>query len=196
MNNAFVRKWDYWKRLKHWRQLERDKDRTFGRYKSLTKHIACFSWFVPQPSFSSFHRQMIVRWNVAFALSIKPLKGCKQLSVIITFVYHAGQVQRPAIHTNFSLKVDVLFMFNWIILPCGFIGYARTAINDGPGCLSLRCPSPNCKAAVGEKIILPLVSEEDKMKYMRYILRSYVEVNRKVRIVLSYLCWTLFRDLD
>lgn len=75
-----------------------------------------------------------------------------------------------------------------------FIGYARTAINDGPGCLSLRCPSPDCNAAVGEKIILPLVSEEDKMKYMRYILRSYVEANRKVRnclIGFIFLCFLL-----
>lgn len=60
-------------------------------------------------------------------------------------------------------------------------GYAHTSIRDGPGCLSLRCPNPDCNAAVGEEMILVLVSEEDKEKYRRYILRSYVEANRRAK---------------
>ncbi|WCJ41386.1 RING/U-box superfamily protein [Euphorbia peplus] len=60
-------------------------------------------------------------------------------------------------------------------------GYITTAINDGPGCLTLRCPDPSCRAAVGQDMISSLASTEDKRKYSRYLLRSYVEDNRKTK---------------
>ncbi|KAM3387870.1 hypothetical protein ACQJBY_010597 [Aegilops geniculata] len=58
-------------------------------------------------------------------------------------------------------------------------GYISTAINDGPGCLMLRCPDPSCAAAVGQDMINSLANEEDKEKYGRYLCRSYIEDNRK-----------------
>ncbi|XP_057837830.1 probable E3 ubiquitin-protein ligase ARI8 isoform X2 [Cryptomeria japonica] len=60
-------------------------------------------------------------------------------------------------------------------------GYIHTSVNDGPGCLSLRCPVPSCGAAVDENMVLSLVSDEDRTKYTRYLLRSYVEDNRKTK---------------
>eukprot|EP00249_Psilotum_nudum_P022331 c28474_g1_i2 orf=611-2407(-) len=60
-------------------------------------------------------------------------------------------------------------------------GYSHTAISDGLGCLTLRCPDPSCGAAVREDMVLSLVSEEDRAKYTRYLLRSYVEDNRKTK---------------
>jgi ariadne-1 len=60
-------------------------------------------------------------------------------------------------------------------------GYIHTAINDGPGCLTLRCADPACGSAIGEDMVLGLVSAEDQQKYTRYLLRSYVEDNRKVK---------------
>ena len=60
------------------------------------------------------------------------------------------------------------------------IGYISTSINDGPGCLMLRCPDPTCSAAVGQDMIDLLASNEDKQKYTRYLLRSYIEDNKKV----------------
>lgn len=60
------------------------------------------------------------------------------------------------------------------------IGYISATVNDGPGCLMLRCPDPSCCAAVGQDMIDMLASDEDKKKYSRYLLRSYVEDNRKV----------------
>ncbi|CAN6696997.1 unnamed protein product [Malus baccata var. baccata] len=59
-------------------------------------------------------------------------------------------------------------------------GYISTAINDGPGCLMLRCPDPSCSAVVFQDMINDLASYEEKEKYLRYFLRSYVEDNRKV----------------
>eukprot|EP00262_Sarcandra_glabra_P015770 TRINITY_DN494_c0_g2_i1.p1 TRINITY_DN494_c0_g2~~TRINITY_DN494_c0_g2_i1.p1 ORF type:complete len:586 (+),score=71.79 TRINITY_DN494_c0_g2_i1:157-1914(+) len=60
-------------------------------------------------------------------------------------------------------------------------GYIGTSISDGPGCLMLRCPDPSCGAAVGQDMIDILASEEDKEKYRRYLLRSYIEDNRKTK---------------
>ncbi|KAL6279007.1 hypothetical protein ACE6H2_022608 [Prunus campanulata] len=60
-------------------------------------------------------------------------------------------------------------------------GYISTAINDGPGCLMLRCPDPSCGAVVCQDMINALASPEDKEKYSRYFIRSYVEDNRKTK---------------
>ncbi|XP_074281495.1 putative E3 ubiquitin-protein ligase ARI7 [Silene latifolia] len=60
-------------------------------------------------------------------------------------------------------------------------GYVTTSINDGPGCLFLRCPDPSCSAAVGQDMILDLASDEDKKKYSQYLVRSYVEDKKKTK---------------
>ncbi|XP_078171945.1 putative E3 ubiquitin-protein ligase ARI8 isoform X1 [Carex rostrata] len=72
--------------------------------------------------------------------------------------------------------------------PCGhpfcfscWRGYISTSINDGPGCLMLRCPDPTCKAAVGLDMVDTMASREDREKYARYLRRSYVEDNRKTK---------------
>jgi ariadne-1 len=44
----------------------------------------------------------------------------------------------------------------------------------------LRCPDPACGAAVDQDMINLLASDEDKEKYDRYLLRSYIEDNKKV----------------
>jgi hypothetical protein len=71
-------------------------------------------------------------------------------------------------------------MIFFFILSFSSLGYIGTAINDGPGCLMLRCPDPSCGAAVGQDMIKLLTSHEDKEKYSRYFIRSYIEDNRKV----------------
>ncbi|KAJ7980717.1 RBR-type E3 ubiquitin transferase [Quillaja saponaria] len=60
-------------------------------------------------------------------------------------------------------------------------GYFSTSINDGPGCLMLRCPDPACGAVVGQDMINTLAPDEDKEKYSRYLLRSYIEDNKKTK---------------
>ncbi|XP_045803120.1 probable E3 ubiquitin-protein ligase ARI8 [Trifolium pratense] len=60
-------------------------------------------------------------------------------------------------------------------------GYIGTSISDGPGCLMLRCPDPACKAAVDQDMINLVASDEDKEKYDRYLLRSYIEDNKKTK---------------
>ncbi|KAF9626673.1 hypothetical protein IFM89_038768 [Coptis chinensis] len=61
-------------------------------------------------------------------------------------------------------------------------GYITTSINDGPGCLTMRCPEIKCVAAVGEDMVNTLISNEEiKRKYSRLLLCSYVEVKRNVK---------------
>jgi len=79
----------------------------------------------------------------------------------------------------FSLPSNYsLLIFCYLLLTVA--GYISTTINDGPGCLMLRCPDPSCRAAVGQDMINLLAPGGDKEKYSRYLLRSYIEDNRKV----------------
>ncbi|GJT52408.1 probable E3 ubiquitin-protein ligase ARI8 [Tanacetum coccineum] len=59
--------------------------------------------------------------------------------------------------------------------------YISLSINDGPGCLSLRCPDPSCHVAVGVNMVNILTSEDDRKKYHHYLLRTYIEHNRKAK---------------
>jgi len=74
-----------------------------------------------------------------------------------------------------------LCSFKWhFFVLFGMLGYIGTSINDGPGCLMLRCPEPTCGAAIGQDMIDLLACNEDKEKYARYLRRSYIEDNKKV----------------
>ena len=55
------------------------------------------------------------------------------------------------------------------------VAYISTSINDGPGCLTLRCPIPSCGAAVGVDMINRLTTEEDKSKYFLDLTSRTVE---------------------
>lgn len=55
----------------------------------------------------------------------------------------------------------------------------------------LRCPDPSCGAAVGQDMIDSLASDEDKEKYSRYLLRSYIEDSKKVCNMVSLTLWLL-----
>nr|GEX45867.1 probable E3 ubiquitin-protein ligase ARI8 [Tanacetum cinerariifolium] len=59
--------------------------------------------------------------------------------------------------------------------------YISLSINDGPGCLSLRCPDPPRHVAAGVNMVNILTSEEDRKKYHHYLLRTYIEHNRKAK---------------
>uniref|UniRef100_A0ACD5YG22 Uncharacterized protein n=1 Tax=Avena sativa TaxID=4498 RepID=A0ACD5YG22_AVESA len=60
-------------------------------------------------------------------------------------------------------------------------GYISTSINDGAGCLALRCPEPSCTAMVLEETINRLAKDEDKVKYKQLLLHSYIEDSRKIK---------------
>ncbi|XP_075078462.1 putative E3 ubiquitin-protein ligase ARI8 [Nicotiana tabacum] len=58
--------------------------------------------------------------------------------------------------------------------------YISTSINIGPKCLVLRCPKPSCNIMVGQSVTVILASEKDRLKYYDYLIRSYVEENRRI----------------
>lgn len=60
-------------------------------------------------------------------------------------------------------------------------GYTGASVSEGPGCLALRCPNPSCSVAVGLDMINNLATDEDKEKYSRYLVRSYIEDNRNIK---------------
>ncbi|KAJ7954537.1 RBR-type E3 ubiquitin transferase [Quillaja saponaria] len=59
--------------------------------------------------------------------------------------------------------------------------YISVAIDSGPGCLTLKCPQPSCVVFVGKDMIDLLGSQKEKDKYQHYLLRSYVEQNKKIK---------------
>lgn len=59
--------------------------------------------------------------------------------------------------------------------------FVSKAIDDGPGCLCLRCPDPTCRAVIGEDMVNLLVSVEAKTKYNEFLFRSYVASNKKFK---------------
>ncbi|KAL8518166.1 hypothetical protein ACS0TY_009504 [Phlomoides rotata] len=56
--------------------------------------------------------------------------------------------------------------------------YLTAVINEGSGCLNLRCPEPKCKSAAGLDIVESVSSENDRNRYYHYLYRSYVESSR------------------
>ena len=67
-------------------------------------------------------------------------------------------------------------MLNKVIIA----GYISASVNDGPGCLALRCPEPSCNVMVLEETINRLAKDEDKVKYKQLLLHSYIEDSKKV----------------
>ncbi|KAJ8762183.1 hypothetical protein K2173_007337 [Erythroxylum novogranatense] len=57
--------------------------------------------------------------------------------------------------------------------------YIKTSIDDGPGCLMMKCPEPSCSVAVNGEMVNELSSEEHRKRYRQYLLKSYVEQNKK-----------------
>ena len=59
--------------------------------------------------------------------------------------------------------------------------YVSTAINEGPGCLTLKCPEPSCGVAVGPDMVDMLAKGNEKRMSDRFWLRSYVKTSEKIK---------------
>ncbi|KAI5070805.1 hypothetical protein GOP47_0015148 [Adiantum capillus-veneris] len=131
-----------------------------------------FDWCANQVHEKWFANELSVRDRVGFLENptIKPqVARLGEMECRICLEYHPIKMMQA------TACCDHLFC-----LSC-WGGYAHTSISEGPGCLSLRCPIPGCNAAVGDNLILSVASQEDKKKYRRYILRSFVEANKMVK---------------
>ncbi|KAK1422051.1 hypothetical protein QVD17_24909 [Tagetes erecta] len=103
-------------------------------------------------------------------------------------------VKFPKSDENYEIFVDCGICFESVRVcdtaTCGcdhkfckvcWKGYICSGISDGPGCLSLRCPEPRCDAAVGPDMVNALVSDLEKKRYEMFMLRTYVECNKKIK---------------
>ncbi|XP_026431650.1 probable E3 ubiquitin-protein ligase ARI7 [Papaver somniferum] len=96
----------------------------------------------------------------------------------------------PVQYTDNTIRCGICFddfpRDNMCAASCGHLfcnlcwtQYINININDGPGCLMLRCPEPSRAVAVGQDMVNELVSDEDKEKNCRYLYKSYIEDRRK-----------------
>ena len=59
--------------------------------------------------------------------------------------------------------------------------YVSVAIEDGVGCLTLRCRELRCNAVVDRDSIDLFAKTEDKERYSQYLIRFYIESNKKYK---------------
>lgn len=127
-----------------------------------------YNWSVSKVNDEWFADEEKVRRVVGLLEEPRPLPNVKELTCGICFeVYPCDSMNSAACGHPFCVTC--------------WQGYISTSINDGPGCLTLRCPDPSCGAAVGQDMIVSMASHDDKEKYQRYFLRSFVEDNRKTK---------------
>ncbi|CAI9754511.1 unnamed protein product [Fraxinus pennsylvanica] len=127
-----------------------------------------YNWSVSKVNDEWFADEENVRKAVGLLENPIPLPAAKELTCGICFeTYPCDRMSAAACGHPFCVTC--------------WQGYISTAINDGPGCLMLRCPDPSCGAAVCQDMVNKLASEDDKERYNRYFLRSFVENNRKTK---------------
>jgi len=73
-------------------------------------------------------------------------------------------------------------------LPCGhrycgtcWKNYLEIKIHDGPHCIYAKCMAPKCPCVVHEDAYKKIVSEAEFKTYSKYLLRSFVDDNPKVK---------------
>ncbi|XP_055829725.1 probable E3 ubiquitin-protein ligase ARI8 [Solanum dulcamara] len=127
-----------------------------------------YNWSVSKVNDEWFADEGKVRRIVGLLENPMPLPDGEELTCGICFdVYPRKEISAVACGHPFCLTC--------------WQGYISTAITDGPGCLMLRCPDPSCSAAIGLDMINKLANDDDKKKYNRYFIRSFVEDNRKTK---------------
>lgn len=59
--------------------------------------------------------------------------------------------------------------------------YISIAISEGAKCLTLRCPDLDCSVSIDEGLINRLIGEDDKKKYKRLLVSSFVECSKGIK---------------
>ncbi|KAL0863718.1 hypothetical protein Bca101_042836 [Brassica carinata] len=96
---------------------------------------------------------------------------------------HVVDLNDQEVNTECGICFESYLHKEIVTVSCGhpyckncWTSYITEKINNGPGCLMIKCPEPSCSAVVGQDMIDKFITiEEDKEKYYRYFLRSYVE---------------------
>uniref|UniRef100_A0A0E0IMA2 RBR-type E3 ubiquitin transferase n=1 Tax=Oryza nivara TaxID=4536 RepID=A0A0E0IMA2_ORYNI len=142
---------------------------------SVPRESACvllrhYKWSISKLSDDWFADEENVRRSVGLPSNVVHVPDCPELTCGICFEGCAANAMSCAGCSHFYCH------------EC-WEGYISAAVNDGPGCLVLQCPEPSCDAIVLEDMINSLTKDEDKVKYARFVLWSYIGVNNKLLIV-------------
>ncbi|XP_040383503.1 probable E3 ubiquitin-protein ligase ARI5 isoform X1 [Oryza brachyantha] len=130
--------------------------------------LCCYKWSISKLSDDWFADEENVRHSVGLPTNVVCVPDCPKLTCGICFEGYAANAMSCAGCPHFYCH------------EC-WEGYISAAINDGPGCLVLQCPEPSCDAIVLEDMINSLTKNEDKVKYARFVLWSYIEGNKKIK---------------
>ncbi|CAM0952392.1 unnamed protein product [Alopecurus aequalis] len=140
---------------------------------SIPRDLACillrqYKWNISKLSDEWFADEERVRNSIGLPANGVVLPDCKKLTCGICFEVYSTKALSSASCGHFYCH------------EC-WEGYISASINDGPGCLALRCPEPSCSAMVLEETIKRLAKDEDKVKYKQLLLRSYIEDSKKIK---------------
>ncbi|BAF25568.1 Os09g0513800, partial [Oryza sativa Japonica Group] len=140
---------------------------------SVPRESACvllrhYKWSISKLSDDWFADEENVRRSVGLPSNVVHVPDCPELTCGICFEGCAANAMSCAGCSHFYCH------------EC-WEGYISAAVNDGPGCLVLQCPEPSCDAIVLEDMINSLTKDEDKVKYARFVLWSYIGVNNKIK---------------
>jgi len=59
--------------------------------------------------------------------------------------------------------------------------FLTVAINEGPSCLSMKCPFPKCKLTINESLVQQTADIKEQQKYEKYLARSFVDDNPSIK---------------
>ncbi|XP_065847102.1 probable E3 ubiquitin-protein ligase ARI8 [Euphorbia lathyris] len=135
--------------------------------KAATILLCSYKWTVSEVMDSWFANVDEVCSSVGLVLNEenKKQKGFITCNICFTRLGHGNCVSAGCGHSFCKMCYS-----NWL----------RVSIDDGIGCLLLRCPEPKCRVVVDRDLINSLkeLPDEHKSKYERFLLRSYVEESR------------------
>ncbi|KAL1810661.1 hypothetical protein DCAR_0622749 [Daucus carota subsp. sativus] len=135
-----------------------------------------FKWNVNELQESWFTDEGKTRKDVGLAESRKKHVGTKKIEKL-------DQLNCSICFEDFvcDVRVDNCVLCDHQYCNCCWNGYISNAISEGSGCLSLRCPDPDCDVVVTDELVSVIVGGDDKLRYERLCVRAYVEGNEKVK---------------
>ena len=116
-----------------------------------------------------------------------PTKACSKAGVSSTDILFTPPTDPNAV-SECLVCTDSFKQSDSFALPCGhrycrscWKEYLEIAITSGAECITLKCMAPKCSSVVHEDAYAKIVSPEMFQKYSRFLLRSFVDDNPKVK---------------
>eukprot|EP01035_Chromulina_nebulosa_P021907 gene21907-28362_t len=69
---------------------------------------------------------------------------------------------------------------HWFCLTC-YSEYVKSQINDGPSCITMKCPEFKCTQVVSRLVISSITEPAIYSKYRMYVTRNYIDTSRNMK---------------